>query len=315
MGRTTSPSSQTLTAPRSSRSPMSAVSRVLTATSTRSLPPSCRASKPWRWTCGSPTSTPSRAHLADAEEKLVFDRSTSSATLARRLTRSASRRTARSPPTATRAEPSRFEVPVAVLRGEPPRETPRTFRRSTRCGSEPVRAWAIKEDLRHFWQYRDKQPGSKHWKHWYFWPGSFINGRAPGWPGRGNVRLSRENAGYYSSQPDLRRITHMVQREGLVDQLSVTADGTGVVGHAGSVLVAGVADRVGLTRALWAAMAPSRERRSAHDPGVVLRDLAVMLADGGDCLADLGACREQPDLYGNVASGSTAFRVIASIEA
>src|SRR5450755_3109046 len=79
-----------------------------------------------------------RAHLADAEEKLVFDRSTSSATLARRLTRSASRRTARSPPTATRAEPSRFEVPVAVLRGEPPRETPRTFRRSTRCGSEPV---------------------------------------------------------------------------------------------------------------------------------------------------------------------------------
>jgi hypothetical protein len=27
-------------------------------------------------------------------------------------------------------------------------------------------------------------------------PGSFINGRARGWPGRGNVRLSRENAGY-----------------------------------------------------------------------------------------------------------------------
>ena len=80
----------------------------------------------------------------------------------------------------------------------------------------------------------------------------------------------------------------MVQREGLVDKLSVTADGTGLVGHAGSVLVAGVADRVGLTRASSAAMASSRERRSAHDPGVVLRDLAVMLADGGDCLADLG---------------------------
>src|SRR5665811_334766 len=113
---------------------------------------------------------------------------------------------------------------------------------------------------------------------------------------------------------DLRRITHMVQREGLVDKLSVTADGNGLVGHAGSVLVAGVADRVGLTRALSAAMAPSRERRSAHDPGVVLRDLAVMLADGGDCLADLGASRDQPDLYGNVESGSTAFRVIASID-
>ena len=106
----------------------------------------------------------------------------------------------------------------------------------------------------------------------------------------------------------------MVQREGLVDKLSVMADGTGLVGHAGSALVAGVADRVGLTRALSAAMAPSRERRSAHDPGVVLRDLAVMLADGGDCLADLGASRDQPDLYGNVASDSTAFRVIDSID-
>jgi hypothetical protein len=106
----------------------------------------------------------------------------------------------------------------------------------------------------------------------------------------------------------------MVQRDGLVDKLSVTADGTCLVGHAGSVLLAGVADRVGLTRALSAAMAPTRQRASAHDPGVVLRDLAVMLADGGDCLADLGASRDQPDLYGNVASDSTAFRVIDSID-
>ncbi|HEX4838290.1 MAG TPA: IS1380 family transposase [Solirubrobacteraceae bacterium] len=56
------------------------------------------------------------------------------------------------------------------------------------------------------------------------------------------------------------------------------------------------------------------KRRSAHDPGVVLRDLAVMLADGGDCLADLGALRDQLDLYGNVASDSTAFRVLDSID-
>ncbi len=107
----------------------------------------------------------------------------------------------------------------------------------------------------------------------------------------------------------------MVKRDGLVDKLTVRADGTGQVGHAGSALLAGVADRVGLTRALSGAMAPTRERRSAHDPGVVLRDLAVMLADGGECLADLGAQRDQPDLFGNVASDSTAFRVIDSIDA
>jgi len=106
----------------------------------------------------------------------------------------------------------------------------------------------------------------------------------------------------------------MVKRDGLVDKLVVRADGTAQVGHAGSALLAGVADRVGLTRALSGAMAPTRERRSAHDPGVVLRDLAVMLADGGECLADLGAQRDQPDLFGNVASDSTALRVIDSVE-
>ncbi len=107
----------------------------------------------------------------------------------------------------------------------------------------------------------------------------------------------------------------MVKRVGLVDKLTVTADGSGQVGHAGSALLGGVADRVGLTRALSEAMAPTRARRSAHDPGVVLRDLAVMLADGGDCLADLGAQRDQLDLFGKVASDSTAFRVVDSIDA
>jgi hypothetical protein len=45
----------------------------------------------------------------------------------------------------------------------------------------------------------------------------------------------------------------------------------------------------------------------------VVRDLAVMLADGGDCLADLGVVRDQDALFGPVASDSTAFRVIDRI--
>jgi hypothetical protein len=48
-------------------------------------------------------------------------------------------------------------------------------------------------------------------------------------------------------------------------------------------------------------------------PGVVIRDLAVMLADGGECVADLGAVREQEALFGAVASDSTAFRTIEKI--
>jgi hypothetical protein len=93
----------------------------------------------------------------------------------------------------------------------------------------------------------------------------------------------------------------------------VTSDGTGLVSHAGAALVAETADRVGLTRALSAALSGVRERRGRHDPGRVLRDLAVMLVDGGDCLADLRAVRDQAPLFGEVASDATAFRLIDAI--
>src|SRR3954453_6579262 len=90
---------------------------------------------------------------------------------------------------------------------------------------------------------------------------------------------------------------------------------TGLVSHAGAALLAEAADRLGLTDALSAALAPIRERRSKHDPGRVVRDLAVMLADGGDCLSDLRAVRDQESLFGAVASDSTAFRLIDAIAA
>jgi hypothetical protein len=42
----------------------------------------------------------------------------------------------------------------------------------------------------------------------------------------------------------------------------------------------------------------------------VLADVAVMLADGGDCLSDLAALRDQPEVFGQVASTPTAWRVL-----
>ena len=104
-----------------------------------------------------------------------------------------------------------------------------------------------------------------------------------------------------------------VQRDGRNFTVEVTPDGEGLVSHAGSALLAQVADKTGLTRALSGSLAWMRERRAGHDPGRVVRDLAVMLADGGDCLADLGAVRDQAPLFGRVASDSTAFRVIDRI--
>ena len=105
------------------------------------------------------------------------------------------------------------------------------------------------------------------------------------------------------------RVTH-VERQVTVE---VTSDGDGVVSHAGSALLAQVADKTGLTRALSAALGEPGLRAGSHDRGRVIRDLAVMLADGGDCLADLGAVSDQAALFGPTASTSTAFRVIDRI--
>ena len=100
-----------------------------------------------------------------------------------------------------------------------------------------------------------------------------------------------------------------------VERLMVTGDGSGVANHAGAVLVAELADRVGLTTSLGEAMAATRQRDKGHDPGVVLTQLAVSLVDGGECVSDLRVLRDQPDLFGQVASTPTVSRTLYSIDA
>jgi Transposase DDE domain group 1 len=77
-----------------------------------------------------------------------------------------------------------------------------------------------------------------------------------------------------------------VMRDGRPVTVDVTADGAGLVSHAGSALLAQVADKLGLTRAMSLRLAALKQRRRGHDPGRVLRDLAVMLANGGECVSD-----------------------------
>ena len=97
--------------------------------------------------------------------------------------------------------------------------------------------------------------------------------------------------------------------------LKVTPDGKGIAAHAGSRLLAEMAEFTGLTRAMSRAMAPTVVRRRRHDPGQVLVDLAVTIADGGDCLSDLAVLRNQPALFGAVASTPTASRVVDDVDA
>ena len=84
--------------------------------------------------------------------------------------------------------------------------------------------------------------------------------------------------------------------------------------HAGARLLCDLADELGLTDGLSAAMAPTKQRRRGHDRGRVLVDLAVMLADGGEAISDLAVLRDQPALFGEVASVPTAWRTLEAID-
>ena len=105
----------------------------------------------------------------------------------------------------------------------------------------------------------------------------------------------------------------MRKSTGLYPTVRVDATGKRVVSHAGSVLLAVTADKVGLGRELSAALRPWRKPLAVHDPGKVLLDLAMSLAIGGDCLADIGQLRAEPAVFGLVASDPTVSRLVDTL--
>ncbi|MEU8249759.1 IS1380 family transposase [Nonomuraea sp. NPDC048916] len=92
--------------------------------------------------------------------------------------------------------------------------------------------------------------------------------------------------------------------------ITASADGTGLLSHAGSLLLLKTLHVTGLDRALSAQLERWRPARTVHDTGKIVADLAVALALGGDCLADVALLRAQPDLFGPVASDPTVSRLI-----
>lgn len=95
----------------------------------------------------------------------------------------------------------------------------------------------------------------------------------------------------------------------------MTADGSGLVTHAGTVLLAEVADRSGLTSGLSKLLLEGGTKKRKHDLGRALVHMAIAVADGGDCLSDLSTVRSQPDVFGAVASDPTMWRIIESMHA
>ncbi|WP_083418410.1 IS1380 family transposase [Pseudofrankia sp. BMG5.37] len=102
---------------------------------------------------------------------------------------------------------------------------------------------------------------------------------------------------------------------GVYPSVCVDAAGRGVVSSAGGVLLTETVRVSGLGAALSEALAPWRAPTAVHDPAKVLTDLAVSLALGGDCLADVALLRVEPELFGLVASDPTVSRTVDRLAA
>jgi hypothetical protein len=110
------------------------------------------------------------------------------------------------------------------------------------------------------------------------------------------------------------RATFLVsKRSGWDHNLSVTARGKGLVGHAGAVLLRKCADRVGLTAALGGVM-PVGQGPGWWDRGQVLVNLAVAIVLGGTGMSDIALLAHHASVFGQPPSDSTVGRSLAALD-
>jgi Transposase DDE domain group 1 len=104
------------------------------------------------------------------------------------------------------------------------------------------------------------------------------------------------------------------ERTGWNRGLSVAADGKGLVGHAGAVLLRRLADRVGLTRGL-AGVLPSSTSAGWRERAGVLVQLAVAIVLGARSLLEAEQLQlHHQGLFGAAASDSTMRRLLAGVD-
>jgi hypothetical protein len=103
------------------------------------------------------------------------------------------------------------------------------------------------------------------------------------------------------------------KRSGWDHNLSVTARGNGLVGHAGAVLLRKCADRVGLTTALSSVL-PVGQGPGWWDRGHVLVNLAVAIVLGGTGMSDIALLAHQQQVFGQPPSDSTVGRSLAALD-
>jgi hypothetical protein len=106
-----------------------------------------------------------------------------------------------------------------------------------------------------------------------------------------------------------------VQLTARSSKIMVSADGSGIISQGGGLLLAQTLRATGLDRGLDAALERWRQPRAVHSPGKIITGLAVAVALGGDCLADVAILRAQPELFGPVASDPVVSRLVTRLAA
>ena len=94
-------------------------------------------------------------------------------------------------------------------------------------------------------------------------------------------------------------------------RVKVSADGRGVVSHAGMGMLRELADRTGLSAQVTAALADTYRGPWVYAPGEVFADLAAAVADGADCIDGVGQlCGDREHVFGAKASTTTMWRLV-----
>jgi hypothetical protein len=97
----------------------------------------------------------------------------------------------------------------------------------------------------------------------------------------------------------------------VASRVKVSADGQGVVSHAGMGMLREVADRTGLSAQVTAVLADTYRGRWVYAPGEVFADLAAAVADGADCIDGVGhLCGDREHVFGAKASTTTMWRLV-----
>jgi hypothetical protein len=106
----------------------------------------------------------------------------------------------------------------------------------------------------------------------------------------------------------------VIERTGWDRRLAVRADGKGLIGHAGAVLLRVCADRMGLTGAL-AKVLPGGAGSGWRDRAQLVVQLAVAIALGATNLLEAEQLQlHHRPLFGTAASDSTVRRTLAALD-